>query len=69
MTERIWLVYLARWPCSRIGPPSVKQLPKAGDEEPHLGVDEERQIQNPRLLLVMQYQDVQLRESAAACSP
>ena len=35
---------------------------QAGDEEPHSGVDEEWQTQNPRLLLDMQYQDVQAGE-------
>jgi hypothetical protein len=37
----------------------------AGDEEPHSGVDEEWQTQNPRLLLGMQYQDVQVGEGLA----
>jgi hypothetical protein len=36
---------------------------QARDEEPHSGVDEEWQTQNPRLLLGMQYEDVQLGES------
>jgi hypothetical protein len=35
---------------------------QTGDEEPHSGVDEKWQTQNPRLLLSMQYQDVQLGE-------
>jgi hypothetical protein len=38
---------------------------QAGDEEPHPGVDEERQTQNPRLLLGIPCQDVQVGESIA----
>jgi hypothetical protein len=41
---------------------------QAGDEEPHSGVDEEWQTQNPRLLLGMQYQDVQVGESVNGAS-
>jgi hypothetical protein len=53
------------------GGPLLQVQSQAGDEEPHSGVDEEWQTQNPRLLLSMQCQDGQLRESAAAtiCSP
>jgi hypothetical protein len=35
---------------------------QAGDEGTYSGVDEEWQTQNPRLLLGMQYQDVQVGE-------
>jgi hypothetical protein len=39
---------------------------QAGYEEPHSGMDEEWQTQNPRLLLGISCQDVQVGESVAA---
>jgi hypothetical protein len=38
---------------------------QAGDEGTYSGVDEEWQTQNSRLLLGIQYQDVQLGESVS----